>query len=287
MTNDLGAESEYGNCPKTMMVDSGVPRRNTCTRLIHFGLGSMRNRLTIYGSTSMKRLYITCFWLLLTLPFLQPSNANADTIFATDIANGSSSYTTSGGEVTLTPFAAGGGAGTFGAVDGGTQFFGVAGGANANAIDDADGDPLTTGDRESMGIQFDSLNYLSEITFIWTRANGDQPSDGIVISGFLSDPGATEDHAGGSVTWDSASGSVFFNYNWQGSTLGTISFANAGASLGQTLSISTNDSGASTEGAPQAAINQIGFNAVPEPSSMAIIGLTFVGFLASRKRRLA
>src|SRR5687768_16387716 len=74
------------------------------------------------------------------------SRADAATINHANITGGASSFTSADGKLTLTPFAAGGGAVVFGPTSG--CCMGVNGGANNGGVDDIDGSPITTGDRE-------------------------------------------------------------------------------------------------------------------------------------------
>ncbi|RIK84338.1 MAG: hypothetical protein DCC67_05015 [Planctomycetota bacterium] len=208
-------------------------------------------------------------------------SAHAVTFDHTSITAGAVSYTTADAKVTLTPFAAGGGAGAFGPTSG--CCIGVNGGTNNGGVDDADGKPDTAGDRERLDITLSANVWLNEIGFIFTRANGPLPTDGIVISGFLSDPAATLDPAAASagVTSTYDSGTLYVNHGWRGGAVSVVSFANAGASLGRTLSIAVNDS---NEASAQAVVNQLSYTVVPEPSAFVMAG---IGALVLGARRAA
>jgi hypothetical protein len=209
-------------------------------------------------------------YLLLSLVALalaiSTSDAGAVTISHTNITAGSSSFTSADGKLTLTPFAAGGGAGTFGATS--SCCIGVAGGTNGSGIDDVDGSPLTTADRERMDISLASDAVIDSIGFIFTRADGPSSTDGIVISGFASNPLATVNPASVPATY--ANGTLYINHGWRGGAVTTVSFAKIGATVGQTLSIASNDS---TQAAPQVVINNLSYSVVPEPSTMMLAGL--------------
>jgi hypothetical protein len=196
--------------------------------------------------------------------------AQAAVINAPDITSGSSSFTTGDGLVTLTPYSNVTGAGTVGTLGAGLNFFGV--GAD-NAIKDTDGNPATTDDREAIDIELAGTVSLSGISFRWTRAAGTAP-DGVVISGFLADPGAST-ASGVGISY--SSGSLFLNYAWDSGTIRSFEFSNLSASLGQTLRVSVNDVDSA---GPQATINTITY--VPEPSAALLGGL---GLLALLRRR--
>jgi hypothetical protein len=148
----------------------------------------------------------------------------------------------------------------------------VSGGANGSGIDDIDGSPLTAADRERMDIGLASDAVLDNIGFIFTRANGPLPTDGIVIGGFASDPGALLDPAAAAagVTATYNGGTVYVNHGWRGGAVSVVSFANAAASRGQTLSLESNDS---DEIRPQVVMNNLNYTVVPEPSTLMLAGL--------------
>jgi hypothetical protein len=207
-------------------------------------------------------------------------SATAGVITVDEIPAGGSTYTTVDSLVTLTPLAAGGGAGTFGKFgSAATGGYGVAGGTNGSAVDDGDGDPSTTVDQEALRMQFAAGAGISGISFVFSRADGD--NNGIAISGFLSDPGAVVglDPGSADISVGFNAGTVLINHPWQGGSVSTINFSNPGASSGQTLSLVTIDV---PEGAPQAAINRIEY--VPEPAS-AVLGVASALAVAAGVRR--
>jgi len=165
--------------------------------------------------------------------------------------NTSNMFTSADGLVTVT------GSANFG---GGGGFWGVAGGTNGGAVDDADGNPATTGDQESLAFQFNSTVGLSMISFTFTRANP------IRISGFSSNPGATvtTDPGSSNITaaWDANNNSVTIFHPWHGGDISEVSFAAPGASAGQTLTLSVEDLG---EAGPWAAIHSVTYDTVSTP----------------------
>ncbi len=178
--------------------------------------------------------------LVLCLLSIAHSAAAQTTITGADTA-GLGSFTD--GTITLSPFAAGGGPGTFSANAG---FIGIDGGTNINGIDDADGDPTTLSDQESLDIALAGGSGLSQIEFSFTRANA------IEITGFASDPLASvgiNPNNNIQTGFDSVNGSVLIYHPWQSSSTSQINFANLAASSGQTLTISSFDF---SEAAPQA-----------------------------------
>lgn len=202
--------------------------------------------------------------------------ANAAVINASDVTNGSSTFTTGDGLVTLTPYSqvSTSTVGTFGVVvasPASNSFFGV--GAD-NKISDTDGNPATTADREAIDIDLAGTVSLTGISFRWTRAAGASP-DGVVISGFLADPGASTT-SGVGITY--SAGSLFLNYAWDTGAIRSFTFSNLSASLGQTLRVSVNDV---DNAGPQATINTITY--VPEPSAALLGGLGLLGLLRRQR----
>ena len=207
--------------------------------------------------------------------------ALAGSISAADVS-GLSSYTTPDGKVTLSPFAAGGAPGQFGPDN--SCCIGVAGGSNANGVDDLDGDPATTGDRERLDIALAVDTGLSSVDLIFTRANGPALNDGVVIEGFLSDPQATVDAmaASSGVTATFDNGSVYINHLWRGGAVTNVVFDDLSASLGQTLSVGANDS---DEATPQAVFNQFSYNVIPEPSALMLVGGALAAWICATNSR--
>ena len=215
---------------------------------------------------------------LLAVVFLA-YDASAGTITGADVVS-QTGYTTPDGDVTLSPFAIGGVPGTFGSSAG---FIGIDGGVNNSGVDDADGDPSTTADRERLDIALGADAALTAIEFQWSRSNGPAANDGIAISGFTQNPVAVLDPDPGTVGLSYDSGTVFVNHPWRGGEITTVKFLGLNASRGQTLSLGTNDS---DETGPQAVIFSVQYTAVPEPSTLALAGLAVLPlFCAVRRRR--
>lgn len=201
----------------------------------------------------------------------------ATTIVGTDTQN-LSSY--SDGNITLTPYAS-----TdpllVGTLNSGPNFIGVDGGTNVNAVDDADG-ALGGADQEALDFELGALAGLTEIVFQFTRADGPLGTDGVQITGFASDPGATGTPGFADVRWDAGTNSVYAEIaGAQFNNAHTLSFANLAASTGQTLRMTVADS---DEAAPQAALASITYDVVPEPSSTALLGLGGLALMLRRRR---
>jgi hypothetical protein len=163
------------------------------------------------------------------------------------------------------------------------NFFGVnsqltlAGDNNVNAINDRDG-ILGGADQERLQLVLDSGYGLSGITWNFSRADGPLATDGVSISGFAFNPGAT--FSGGISGTPTFSGGVLnFQISTFNGTVNTITFANPAASYGATLEIIVADS---TQSGAQFASRT--FTVVPEPSSMALIALGVGAMVAARKR---
>lgn len=213
--------------------------------------------------------------LLLACALFCSNAANAQTIEVGDLTDGASSFTTTDGLVSLTPFALDGSTGAFGAT--GVDFYGIQG-DNDGAIDE-----VTTGgvvERERLDVAFSPIAFMAGINFRWTRSDGPLDTDGIELSGFASDPMATVVAGTGiSTTYDS--GSLFIQHPWNGGDISSVTFANSNASLGQVISITSNDS---DQGNGQTAINLISYSAVPEPAAATCLTLIGLGTFIRRRK---
>lgn len=223
----------------------------------------------------MKRFHV--FWVALVAIALIQSGAGAGTIVPGDITNGAASYTTPDGLVTLNPFTAGGTPHTIGL---GGCCIGVTGGSSTAGVDDGDGDPATTADRESLDVVLAAGVSMTEFGLAWTRADGPEATDGVAISGFLSNPNAAVDGtaAGDGVSVSYDAGTLYVNHPWRAGAVSTITLNTPTASLGQTLSMSVNDS---DQGTPQGVFNSITYT--PEPSTLMLGSLAMLCMAARRK----
>lgn len=115
-------------------------------------------------------------------------------------------------------------------------------GTNPAAFNDLDTDP-DNGNEEQLQIQFQANAGLTEITWQWSRADG--PNGGVEISGFDHNPCASLGGVviGQPVTYNETTKTVRFEIPgalWSGNT-GSVSFADSGASQGQTLMVKVYD----------------------------------------------
>jgi hypothetical protein len=162
------------------------------------------------------------------------------------------------------------------------QFLGVLStSGNVNSINDADG-AFGGVDQERLRLTLDSGYGLSAFDWAWTRADGPLTTDGISISGFLADPGAT---FSGGITGTPFYSAGVLNFQVAGAdfsgTVRTVSFANLAASDGASLEIVVADS---TQAGPQLTPRSFTVAVVPEPSAFALLGLGAVGLLGMRRR---
>lgn len=159
------------------------------------------------------------------------------TITGADIDASGLSQPFDDGSITLSPFSGGGTPGTFSATTP-NGFIGVSGGNNDNAVDDIDGDPATTNDRERFDIALASGFGLSEIAWSFSRAYP------IRITGFAADPqaffSATGD-AGDLLHFDSTAGELSIYQRQFSGAITSVGFLNTSASENQTLSVTVDD----------------------------------------------
>ena len=182
---------------------------------------------------------------------------------------GLSSYTTSGGEVTVSALTTGGAPGNF-ASNNGQTIMGVEGGGRTNVLDnDTD---------EAIVLDFNNGYSLGEIQFQWYSVT-------LEIDGFTEDPLASGTHGNGAAIAGIAySGGTLtlplpFDSAWWGDT-GTVSFGNLEASKDASLSIMVQGN----EADKRTSINS--FTAVPEPGmTAAIAGMAALLGLAFYRRR--
>ncbi|MEO0529834.1 MAG: PEP-CTERM sorting domain-containing protein [Planctomycetota bacterium] len=177
------------------------------------------------------------------------ANAQPVTIVAADVADVVGAFTD--GSITITPRDENGNISGFGNA---ARFFGSVSGSNAAAINDADGDPATTDDRDTVEISLTSGSALRDIGFAFTRANP------VAVSGFASDPLATvavDPNNSASLAYDDATGTLGIFYNAFNGSQVVIDFGNAAATDGQTLLFEVLDF---HQAGPQLAFDQITYD---------------------------
>lgn len=184
----------------------------------------------------------------------------------------------SDGNVTLTPFI-GGVQDTF---NGNGARLGIDSGTNANAFNDPDVDPIN-GNEETLTYDFAANVGLAQMEYDFSRADGPDAADGVVFTGFLSDPNVTFSVVDPNLfaVYDGGAGSVRLNIPGVlfGGTLVAVNF-NPVASLGQTLQMSVTDT---TQAGAQLAIRSISYDVIPEPTALALLALA-AGSFACRGR---
>jgi len=134
-------------------------------------------------------------------------------------------------------------------------FLGIEGGANVNAVDDADG-ASGGADQERLRIAPDFGYALERLTWQWTRADGPLLTDGVRIGGFLSDPGAVFSGGLNAVSPAYTAGTLTFQVSSLNALIQTLSFTNPAATMGTALEITVADS---TEAGPQFAMTSVTF----------------------------
>lgn len=133
----------------------------------------------------------------------------------------------------------------------GSSHFGIEGGTNNFAIDDADGAAPAD---EVLEMELGSGHGLTGIDFIWTRGV-------LSVSGFSSDPVADRGSYDGSGTW-----SLF--QPWTGSASSSVRFANPGASAGLLLQFSILDP---SQANPQAALQRLLIRPLDSPNAVITV----------------
>ena len=207
---------------------------------------------------------------------LTPTNIHGDDTNTASFSNG---------DITITPF-----------VHNGTEFvqdtfnaqparLGIDNnGTNNNAIADADTVVGNAGD-EALEFIFAADRGLSRISYDFSRADGPGPNDGAVITGFTQNPGVSFSVSDPNLfaVYDAGAGSVRLNIPGQlfGGAVVDVNFASLAASNGQTLLLTVNDT---TQAGPQLAIRGIAYGTIPEPSTLALIGLGLPMLVRHRKR---
>lgn len=140
-----------------------------------------------------------------------------------------------------------------GTFSGSSSEFGVAGGINPNAIDDADG--LEPAD-EWLLLQFAEEGGLAGLDVVWTRAV-------VTIVGFIADPEASTG------SYDAATGAWTVSQPWTGGNIVSYDFAHAAASAGQTLTLTALDP---NQAGPQIAVVRVRYQAIDsDPPDAALL----------------
>ncbi|GAA5477126.1 hypothetical protein [Haloferula helveola] len=215
----------------------------------------------------------------LAVGWAPPASGAVTTLSPATISSDTNTTSFSDGNVTLTPFV-GGTPGTFNAPSGAEPRLGMdEPGTNFNAFNDPDTNP-NNGNEERLVFAFAPTVGLSQITYDFSRADGPGPDDGVIISGFTSDPGVTFSITNVNLFAVYNAGTVRLNIPG-GLFSGTdvaINF-DPDASRGQTLDLRVTDT---TQAGAQFAIRSISYDAVPEPG-MTLLGV--FGLLGLLRRR--
>lgn len=161
------------------------------------------------------------------------AHAQPVTITGADTAGLTAPFTD--GSITIAPLGIGGVPVDFGPSE---TFIGPFGNLNNNAINDGDGDPLTTDDSDSMEITLAAGAGLTQIEYSFTRANP------IVLSGFTSDPLASfglNPSGANFIAYNAPNNSLEIYHNSFAGATTQINFANSSASAGETISATVFD----------------------------------------------
>ena len=136
-------------------------------------------------------------------------------------------------------------------------------GTNANAFNDADTDP-NNGNEERLQFEFTGGAALTQITYDFARADGPGDDDGVIISGFVSDPQVSFSVSDANLfsVFDDVAGSVRLNIPGElfNGNLVEVNFANPLASQDQTLLLSVTDT---TQAGAQFPIRGISYDDSP------------------------
>lgn len=188
--------------------------------------------------------------VLIVAPFLAATSVSAQLITLTPLQIHGGDTTTasfSNADLTITP--------TRGGVSDGITFnadavrLGIDGfpgqGENPNAFSEAD-DIFGNGNEEGFILELSESVSLTQIAFDFSSFAGSNPTDGLQISGFVSDPGASlagfgAGNAGNTVTFADGTVTVIFTNSF-GDPETFLNFENLEASSGQTLTATVGDS---------------------------------------------
>lgn len=138
-------------------------------------------------------------------------------------------------------------------------------GTNPNSFNDPDVMP-NNGNEERLQFEFSADSGLSSISWDFSRADGPGPNDGVIISGFTTDPGATLEGGdavdASSVTFSNGSLNLQIAQDDFGDPDGRLRLALPSASAGQTLTLTVTDTTAANA---QLAITEITYESNLQP----------------------
>lgn len=191
----------------------------------------------------------------------------------------------SDGQLTITPFVHDGTGFVQDTFNGNAARLGIDNnGTNNNAVADNDDVVGNAGD-EAFEYAFSPTAGLSKITYDFSRAFAAGTNDGVVFTGFRSNPNVTFSIVEPDLfaIWEAASSTLRLNIPGRlfGGAQVDINFNNVNASVGETIFMTVNDT---SQAAPQLAIRGISYDIVPEPASLSIVCLAGIAMLVRRKR---
>lgn len=183
-----------------------------------------------------------------------PTHAQPVDVLAADVLGLTGAFTD--GSITVTAFDNQDAITGYGPVVANPRFFGPAAITNVNAINDVDGDPTTTDDRESMEIELASGVSLTEVSFAFTRVN---PA---LFTGFGADPLATlsSNPNGARLAYDDATDTLALYQSGFNGNATVISFNNPAATDGQAITVTIGDY---LSAGPQFAFDRITYDPNP------------------------
>lgn len=230
----------------------------------------------------MKRVLFSAFLAAAITATVQAATIN---LTPTDVhGNDTTTASFSDGALTLTPFVHDGTGYAPNTFNGNPARLGIdANGTNNNAFADPD---VTVGNagEEALEYNFAAGFGLSRVSYDFSRADGPGVNDGVVFTGFTSNPVVSFSVVDPDLfaVWNGVN-AVRVNIPGRlfGGALVDINFNNPAASDGQTILMTINDT---TQAGPQLAIRGIAYSSIPEPTALALCGLVAVAGVARRRR---